>query len=67
MARKEKQFVKKLAVCSWSLQPASPAELIQQLKAIGLTAAFSPSALDMLPKTAKVHRQEFRHERPAGE
>ena len=32
-----KQFLRRLAVCSWSLQPTSPAELIQRLQAIGLT------------------------------
>ena len=31
------QFRQRLAVCSWSLQPKSPAELIQHLHAIGLT------------------------------
>jgi sugar phosphate isomerase/epimerase len=29
-------FLSRLAVCSWSLQPASPEQLIQQLKTIGL-------------------------------
>jgi L-ribulose-5-phosphate 3-epimerase len=31
-----KQFLSRLAVCSWSLQPANPAQLVQQLKEIGL-------------------------------
>ena len=30
-------LLERLAVCSWSLQPASPQELVEQLKAIGLT------------------------------
>jgi len=32
----EQQFLKKLAVCSWSLQPNSPEQLVRDLKAIGL-------------------------------
>ena len=30
-------LVDRLAVCSWSLQPATPEQLIEQLKRIGLT------------------------------
>lgn len=31
-----RSFVSRLSVCSWSLQPESPAQLVQQLQAIGL-------------------------------
>lgn len=31
-----KQFIHRLAVCSWSLQPATPADLVRDLKTIGL-------------------------------
>ena len=34
-----KHLLNRLAVCSWSLQPAGPRELIDGLKAIGLTRA----------------------------
>jgi sugar phosphate isomerase/epimerase len=33
------QFADRLAVCSWSLQPDGPAQLLQQLKAIGVLRA----------------------------
>jgi len=29
-------FLSRLAVCSWSLQPADPAQLVEQLRAVGL-------------------------------
>jgi len=32
-------FLSRLAVCSWSLQPADPADLVSQLRALGLTRA----------------------------
>lgn len=32
-----RSFVSRLAVCSWSLQPESPSQLVQQLQAIGLS------------------------------
>ncbi len=32
-----KPFLSRLGVCSWSLQPANPAQLVQQLKEIGLS------------------------------
>ena len=32
-----KSVLDRLAVCSWSLQPESPAQLVEQLKAIGLS------------------------------
>ncbi|MCY3018621.1 MAG: TIM barrel protein, partial [Planctomycetota bacterium] len=38
MAETTQQYLQKLAVCSWSLQPDSPAQLAQHLKAIGLNA-----------------------------
>jgi len=34
-----RSFVNRLAVCSWSLQPSSPAQLAQYLKTIGLPRA----------------------------
>jgi sugar phosphate isomerase/epimerase len=33
-----KSFLSRLAVCSWSLRPADPAQLVQRLAAIGLSA-----------------------------
>jgi L-ribulose-5-phosphate 3-epimerase len=33
------QFVDRLAVCSWSLQPSSPGQLLEQLQAIGIPRA----------------------------
>lgn len=33
---KARQFLSRLAVCSWSLQPTDPANLVQQLQAIGI-------------------------------
>jgi L-ribulose-5-phosphate 3-epimerase len=36
MTNQPKSFLSRLAVCSWSLQPATPAELVTQLKDIGL-------------------------------
>ena len=35
-------IVDRLAVCSWSLQPATPEELFQSLEAIGLRECSSP-------------------------
>jgi L-ribulose-5-phosphate 3-epimerase len=36
MSESSKALLSKLAVCSWSLQPANPAQLVEQLKTIGL-------------------------------
>lgn len=35
--RQARRFLEKLAVCSWSLQPENPAQLVRQLKTIGLS------------------------------
>ena len=45
-------FTDRLAVCSWSLQPASPQQLIEHLRAIGLNRA--QLALDPLRETPAV-------------
>ncbi|MCX7044844.1 MAG: sugar phosphate isomerase/epimerase [Candidatus Sumerlaeota bacterium] len=36
MSAQTQQFLSRLAVCSWSLHPAGPEQLVQQMKAIGL-------------------------------
>src|SRR3954470_1541468 len=48
----EKLSVSKLAVCSWSLQPASPEQLLEQLKTIGVARV--QIALDPLREKPQV-------------
>jgi sugar phosphate isomerase/epimerase len=47
-----KPWQDRLAVCSWSLQPASPQQLVEQLRAIGLSRV--QLALDPLRETPEV-------------
>src|SRR5688572_14400572 len=47
-----KSLKDRLAVCSWSLQPATPAQLVEHLRAIGITRV--QLALDPLRETPEV-------------
>src|SRR4051794_476449 len=48
----EKLSASKLAVCSWSLQPANPEQLLEQLKTIGISRV--QIALDPLREQPQV-------------
>src|SRR5512135_966502 len=52
MSKQNESLVERLAVCSWSLQPASPQDLITKLQATGIRRV--QLALDPLRETPSV-------------
>jgi L-ribulose-5-phosphate 3-epimerase len=55
MAAKRQSVTNRLAVCSWSLQPASPADLVKKLQATGIRRV--QLALDPLRESPRVWRR----------